>query len=56
MDRELFDAFHTGDLLKLAEFDAAFGTPRIIFAYYQGGLEVGLAREDLRHSTRSSRR
>jgi tetratricopeptide (TPR) repeat protein len=41
MDRDLFDAFHTDGLLKLAEFDAAFGTPRIIYAYYQGGLEAG---------------
>lgn len=39
MDRELFDAYHTDDILKLAEFDAAFSTPRIIFAYYQAGLE-----------------
>jgi tetratricopeptide (TPR) repeat protein len=41
MDRELFDAYHTGDLLKVLEFDPAFMTPRIIFAYYQGGLEAG---------------
>jgi cellulose synthase operon protein C len=40
MDRELFDAYHTGELMKLADFDNAFGTPRIIFAYYQGGLEA----------------
>jgi tetratricopeptide (TPR) repeat protein len=40
MDRELFDAFHTGELLNLSEFDSAFGSPRIIFAYYQGGLEA----------------
>jgi tetratricopeptide (TPR) repeat protein len=40
MDRELFDAYHTNDLLGVLEFDAAFTTPRIIFAYYQGGLEA----------------
>ncbi len=39
MDRELFDAYHTGELLKIVDFDAAFRTPRIIYAYYQGGLE-----------------
>jgi tetratricopeptide (TPR) repeat protein len=39
MDRELFDAFHTGRILKLADFDAAFSTPRVIYAYYQAGLE-----------------
>jgi tetratricopeptide (TPR) repeat protein len=40
MDRELFDAYHSDDLLKVLDFDPAFMTPRIIFAYYQGGLEA----------------
>jgi tetratricopeptide (TPR) repeat protein len=36
--RELHAAWATQDLLKVLEFDAAFRTPRIAFAYFQGGL------------------
>lgn len=36
--RDLFDAWSTGDLLGVLEFDRAFSTPRIAFAYFQGGL------------------
>ncbi|HYC79002.1 MAG TPA: hypothetical protein VEI02_15375, partial [Planctomycetota bacterium] len=38
MDAELFTAWTYDDLLKTADFDTAFATPRIAFAYYQAGL------------------
>ncbi len=41
MHRELFDAWKGNDLLAISTFDAAFGTSRIGFAYFQGGLVAG---------------
>jgi tetratricopeptide (TPR) repeat protein len=37
-DLELLDACANGAIIPLEEFNAAFRTPRIGFAYYQGGL------------------
>ncbi len=37
-DRELQDALHSDELIPVRAFDAAFGTPRAVFAYYQAGL------------------
>lgn len=36
--RDLHDALENGDLFKIRSFDAGFGTPRVIFAYFQAGL------------------
>ncbi len=41
MHRELFDAWRGQDLLPIATFDSAFGTARIGYAYFQGGLVSG---------------
>lgn len=38
LDRELLDALHSDELIPVRAFDAAFGTPRAVFAYYQAGL------------------
>jgi tetratricopeptide (TPR) repeat protein len=38
MDRELFDRWSSGRLLKMEKINAAFRGPDIMFAYYQGGL------------------
>ncbi|MEW6744173.1 MAG: tetratricopeptide repeat protein [Planctomycetota bacterium] len=38
MDLELITAYHNDRLIPLGEMNAAFRTPRILFAYYQGGL------------------
>ena len=38
LDRELFDAWHADALLPVRHFDAAFSTPRVIYAYFQAGL------------------
>ncbi|MEZ6194452.1 MAG: tetratricopeptide repeat protein [Planctomycetota bacterium] len=38
METELHDAYMNDELLGVLEFDAAFTTPRIGYAYYQGGL------------------
>ena len=36
--RDLFDAIHSDNLCKVVSFDSNFGGPRVIFAYFQGGL------------------
>ncbi len=38
MEIQLHDALHNHKILPVLSFDAAFYGPRIIFAYYQGGL------------------
>jgi tetratricopeptide (TPR) repeat protein len=38
MERQLFDRWHNGRLLKMARINQAFRGPDILFAYYQGGL------------------
>ncbi|MFT7618533.1 MAG: tetratricopeptide (TPR) repeat protein [Planctomycetota bacterium] len=38
MEIQLHDAYHNNKILPVLKFDAAFYGPRIIFAYYQGGL------------------
>ncbi len=38
MEIQLHDAYHNGKILPVLDFDTAFYGPRIIFAYYQGGL------------------
>lgn len=42
MDRELFDAFHNGDIPPVHLLNRLFRGPRILFGYYQGGLIVEL--------------
>lgn len=36
--RDLFDALEGGTLFPITDFDGGFGTPRVIFAYFQAGL------------------
>ncbi|MCC7138413.1 MAG: tetratricopeptide repeat protein [Planctomycetes bacterium] len=38
MDRELYDRWRNGRLLRMAEINHAFRGPDILFAYFQGGL------------------
>jgi tetratricopeptide (TPR) repeat protein len=38
LDRELYDRWHNGRLLKMADINGAFRSRDILFAYYQGGL------------------
>jgi tetratricopeptide (TPR) repeat protein len=38
MDRELYDRYRTGRLLKMADINGAFHGPDVMFAYAQGGL------------------
>jgi tetratricopeptide (TPR) repeat protein len=38
MERDLFDAHHNGKLPKIATFNAEFRGPRVLFAYFLGGL------------------
>jgi len=38
MDKELYDRWRNGRLLKMERINAAFRGPDILFAYYQGGL------------------
>ncbi|MFM8385566.1 MAG: tetratricopeptide repeat protein [Planctomycetia bacterium] len=38
MDRELYDRWRNGRLLRMDRINAAFRGPDILFAYYQGGL------------------
>lgn len=40
MDRELFDAYHNGDIVPVLQLNGLFRGPRILFGYYQGGLIV----------------
>jgi len=40
MLQELFDAYHNDVLIPIEEFNAAFASPRVLFAYYQAGLFV----------------
>jgi tetratricopeptide (TPR) repeat protein len=40
MDRELFDRWKNGRLLKMSEINHAFRGPDVMFAYFQGGLIV----------------
>ena len=40
MDRELFDAYHNGEIVPLLQLNGLFRGPRILFGYYQGGLIV----------------
>ena len=40
MDRELFDAYHNGDIVPVLQLNRLFRGPRILFGYYQGGLIV----------------
>lgn len=42
---ELLDAFANGTVIPLADFNAAFRSPRVMFAYFQGGLWVEFAVE-----------
>lgn len=42
-EAELQDAYVNGEVIPLREFNGAFRGPRIIFAYYQGGLWVEYA-------------
>jgi tetratricopeptide (TPR) repeat protein len=37
-ERQIFDAYMTGTLPKIATFDAMFRGPRVAYAYYVGGL------------------
>ncbi len=46
MDRELFDAFHNGDIPPTRLLNRLFRGERILFGYYQGGLLVDLIRRD----------
>jgi lipopolysaccharide biosynthesis regulator YciM len=41
LDCDLQDALHSDELIPVESLDAAFGTPRAVFAYYQSGLLVG---------------
>jgi tetratricopeptide (TPR) repeat protein len=38
MERELYDAYHNGKLPKIARFNAEFRGPRVLFAYFLGGM------------------
>lgn len=40
MDRELFDAYHNGEIVPLLQLNRLFRGPRILFGYFQGGLIV----------------
>ncbi len=40
MDLELHDALAAGELIPVRQFEAAFGTPRVVFAYFQAGIAV----------------
>lgn len=42
---DLINAFANGTVIPLAEFNAAFRSPRVMFAYFQGGLWVEFAVE-----------
>ncbi len=38
MEKQLYDRWHNGRLLKMSEINSAFRGPDILFAYFQGGL------------------
>ncbi|MSR75413.1 MAG: hypothetical protein EXS14_08085 [Planctomycetes bacterium] len=38
MDLDLHDAVAAGELIPVRQFEAAFGSPRVVFAYFQAGL------------------
>ncbi|MCU0725217.1 MAG: tetratricopeptide repeat protein [Planctomycetes bacterium] len=38
MDRDLFDAWHSGEIPRIEDFNAEFRGPRVLFAYYLGGM------------------
>ena len=42
MDRDLFDAFHNQDIPPIHLLNRLFRGPRILFAYFQGGLIIDL--------------
>lgn len=46
MERELADALASGEILPLATINNAFRGPRVMFAYYQGGLMCELIERD----------
>jgi tetratricopeptide (TPR) repeat protein len=46
MDRELFDRWKNGRLLKMSEINHAFRGPDVMFAYFQGGLIADLIAKD----------
>ena len=46
MDRELFDRWKNGRLLKMADINHAFRGPDVMFAYFQGGLIADLIAKD----------
>jgi hypothetical protein len=46
MERELADALAGGEVLPLATINNAFRGPRVMFAYYQGGLMCELIERD----------
>jgi tetratricopeptide (TPR) repeat protein len=38
MDFELFNYYHSGEIVPIRELNRLFGGPKILFGYYQGGL------------------
>jgi tetratricopeptide (TPR) repeat protein len=38
MDFELFNYFHSGEIVPIRELNRLFGGPKILFGYYEGGL------------------
>jgi tetratricopeptide (TPR) repeat protein len=38
MDLELFNYYHSGEIVPIRELNRLFGGPKILFGYYQGGL------------------
>ncbi|MCZ6574257.1 MAG: tetratricopeptide repeat protein [Planctomycetota bacterium] len=45
LERELYDAYHAGDVPKIAKFDAMFRTNRVGFAYHVGGHMLEMLRQ-----------
>lgn len=46
MQRELFDAYHNGEIAPVRLLNRLFRGPRILFGYFQGGLIVDLVSEE----------
>jgi tetratricopeptide (TPR) repeat protein len=46
MERELIDAIASDEVLTLEDINAAFRGPRVLYAYYQGGLMCELIERD----------